>query len=225
MSRSAITVELAFTGRVTTLQALAPGMRSTEAPSHNKRDQERLSLAVNCFCVSLLFNGRPAQEKHVTTIHGRGINDLIDQGAKLKLSPWHHTKDNPFTDLHIFEVHGGNGCELSGWWAELEDNVLAFLPFSGRTGLDEHAVACLISECQFPLKSLEDWVSSKLNGGAYATSDVIAELPEALRETVGPSFRSRERRLAMCNDRGSDSRPLFSVYENHVSISCPETLS
>lgn len=222
MNKSVSSAELASPRRITTLQALAPGMRSTEAPSQNKRDQERLSLELNCFCVSLLFNGRPAQEKHVTVIHGRGFNDLIDHGARMKLSPWHKTKDNPFPLLHVFEVHGG---ELSGWWAELEENVLAYLPFSGRTGLDEHAVACLISECQFPLKSLEDWVSARLNGGAFASSDVYSELPDDLKETAGPSFRSQTRRLAMCNDRGSDNRPLFSVYENHVSISCPETLT
>jgi len=185
-------------------------MRSTEAPPFTQLDRERLSLEHNCFCVSLLFNGRPGKEKHVTLVHGRCMNDIIDQGATLKLAPWHYTKDNPFPQLQIFEVHGG---DLSGWWAEIEPNVMAYLPFSGRTGLDANDVASLISESQFPARALVHWCTEKLGEGEFSTVDAIADLPIELLEFVGPSFASGDRKLSLANDQGLDTRPLFSVHE------------
>jgi hypothetical protein len=207
--------------RVATLQAVAESMRSTEVPSTDRKDRERLALEVNCFCVSLLFNGRPGKEKQVTITYGHSMNCIIEAGAVLKPSPWNNTKDDPFPAMHIFEVHGP---DLSGWWAEIEPNIMAFLPFSGRAGLDEYDTACLISESQYPDKELVDWVSGILNGGAYASSDLISEIPDQLLEHVGKNFKSKSRLLALCNDRGSLNRPLFSVYEHDINIPPPEAI-
>jgi len=199
-----------LSNRVPSLNSIAASMRSTEAPPIFQRDRERVSLELNCFCVSLLFNGRPGKEKHVTLVHGRGMNDIIDQGATIKLAPWHYTKDNPFPQLQIFEVQGG---DLSGWWAEIEPNVMAYLPFAGRTGLDANDVACLISESQFPPKALVAWCEDRLKESNFSSEDVIASLPMDLLDCVGPSFACGKRKLSMANDRGLDTRPLFSVHE------------
>lgn len=200
---------------VITLQSVAPSMRSTEAPSTDRKQREKLALEVNCFCVSLLFNGRPGKEKQISVTYGRSMNDIIDAGAVLKVSPWNNTPNDPFPSMNVFEVHGP---ELSGWWAELGPNVMAFLPFSGRAGLDEYDTACLLAESQYPVKMLIDWILPLLTGERFLTRDLMATVPAELVEYVGDNFRNGSRLLALTNNRGHTGKPLFSVYEHDSSI-------
>lgn len=197
-------------GNVVYLKTLPASMQSVNHGAVDRKTQERINLELSCFCVSLLFNGRPGKERLVMLVRGHTLEELADTGATLKLSPWHETKDNPFPKLKIFEAHGPG---VSGWWAEIEQGVMAYLSFSGLYGLEAHDIACLLSESQFPDPLLIAWADEAIVNRTLSIDDVCATIPEEARQYLGPNFRTGARILRLANDGGTDDKALFSAYE------------
>lgn len=197
-------------GNVVYLKTLPASMQSVCQGVQDRKTQDRINLELSCFCVSLLFNGRPGKERLVMLVRGHTREELIATGATLKLSPWHETKDNPFPKLKIYEAHGPG---VSGWWAEIEDGVLAYLSFSGLYGLEAHDIACLLAESQFPDPLLIAWADEAIVNRTLSIDDVCATIPEEARQYLGPNFRTGARILRLANDGGTDDKALFSAYE------------
>jgi hypothetical protein len=205
----------AKTGNVVFLKTLPAAMQSVDHSPLDRASRERLNLELNCFCVSLLFNGRPGKDRQVILVRGHTMEELIGTGAVMKLSPWHNTKDNPFPKLKIFEVHGSG---VSGWWAEISPSVLAYLSFSGMFGLEAHDIACLLAESQFPDPDLTDWAAAAISDNSLNIDNAAEAVPESSRQYLGVNFRTGLRTLRLATDRGTDDKILFSVYEHDNSI-------
>lgn len=192
------------------LKTLPVSLRSINHEPLDKVTRDRISLELSCFCVSLLFNGRPGKERLVMLVRGHTMDELMATGASIKLSPWHETKDNPFQDLRVFEVHGP---EISGWWAEIDAGVMAFLSFSGLYGLEAHDLACLLAESQFPTPPLIEWSAATLAGGSVFIENVAAVLPAEVFQELGNNFKSGNRILRLASKGQTSQKALFSVYE------------
>lgn len=197
-------------GNVVFLKTLPPCMQSVDHVPLDRKEQERLNLELNCFCVSLLMNGRPGKERFVRVVRGHTIEDLVAAGASIKLAPWSGTKDDPFPKQKLYEAHGEG---VSGWWSELQPGVLAYLSFSGLYGLEAHDIACLLAESQFPDPDLIEWADESLRNNLLNIDNVAAVIPESACQYLGNNFRTGQRILRLANDSGTDDKALFSAYE------------
>lgn len=170
-----------------------------------------LETAIDCFSTTLLRMGRPGQRTNITTNFGPRIVDLILSGHTVSRVPWHNCwwfKEQSI-EMPMFEVSGS--WEGEGWYAQLRENILLHVPFSGVSGLDSFETACILSEGPEPDSKLVTWLDELLADEDLDVdfTDIYSHVPTDLINHLGYNFKYRRRSARLTYSFGNSQNLLF----------------
>ncbi|WP_152643629.1 hypothetical protein [Pseudomonas oryzihabitans] len=188
-----------------------PPQSSLEAIFEQAIGDIDLDAAIERFSTALLHAGRPGQRVNITTNLGPRIIDLILSGHSVSRVPWHNCWwfKQQFFEMPMFEVSGS--WEGEGWYAQLRENILLHVPFSGVSGLGGFETACILSESPEPDSKLVTWLDELLADEDLDVdfTDIYSHVPTDLIDHLGFNFKHRRRSARLTYSFGNIQNRFF----------------